>query len=231
MNTMNVIAGLAAVSFGAIALNASATISSGRCPTTNTSGFDCMEWTDSGPWYHTTQNDWFGPGGTSGAGDTFPFTGETSLRCGVGLDCTLTLNGQARMNTETGDDFSIRVIDGSVTGGILCGLVDLNFDPYWYADDDSEETTWDDNSFISDPGTLAPYTGFATGSIGNINFAVSALGINISNGHMHNVQFHNNGVGSPGSYFAFDGPIYNPGHVESGCEISGDLYYNDANAW
>lgn len=214
----------------------------GRCDTTNhsnTADWDCVEWKDTtqtgSPWYHATEEDWFGPDSTNGT--NFAFTGPSELVCfGITLDCTLTLNGQARINTQVGDDFGIKVVDGSVSGGGLCGTVNMDFSTPWYADEDMSSGPWTNASYIPDPGTLnSTPGGSAVGSIGNIAFTAAFGTINISDGVMYGVEFHNNGTGAPGSYFAFDGDILVPdgsgGLEPSGCQIVGDLYNDDINAW
>jgi hypothetical protein len=210
---------------------------SGRCLPTHVDTvdqWDCAEWTDSsGAWHHATESSWFGPDGT---GSTFSFVGEnTLLTCGnAEVNCTLTLTGEGEINSIVGDDFGIRVTGGSVDGGFLCGFVELGFDPNWIVADNSYEGPWTVGNYVSSEGTLFPFGGSTTGSIGNIDLAVPLLGISVPNGHMHDVVFSNNGTNNPSS-FSFNGTIYEMdgmgGHTATDCTVVGELSYGDINAW
>jgi hypothetical protein len=196
--------------------------------------WDCVEWTTTpggSTWMHATEAEWFGPDGTDST--TFSFSGDNVvLTCGTAeVSCTLTLEGHARINTEVGNDFSIRVVDGDVEGGFLCGFVDLNFDPYWYFDVNNHSGPWTDNSYVANQGTLAPYTGSTVASVGNIDLAVSLLGISVTDGHIDDVVFENGGAGNPSS-FTFNGSIDESDGTPTGCTISGGVVsYDDINAW
>lgn len=242
--TSVIVAAGAAFSLSAHADPAPHGITDGRCmpshPNTTsgtTNPFDCVEWKDSsGDWHHATVSEWFGPDGLEGVSDPFAFSGPSELVCsGITLDCTLTLEGYARINTEQGNDFGIKVVDGSVSGGLLCSSVSMDHSTPWFVDENTSTGPWNNSSYISDAQSLDDNeTGYAAGSIGNIAFTAAGGLINISDGVMYDVEFHNGGSGNP-SYFAFDGDILVPdgsgGLTPSGCEIIGNLENDDINAW
>ncbi len=195
--------------------------------------WDCVEWTGAGTMTgndnHASEGGWFGPGGTSNANDTFVFRGDSALACPLAsADCTLELRGQVRVNTETGNDLSIKVLDGSVSGSsFLCGSINISGFP-WYAADTSEHDVFDNASYISSPGGGSEPNGVGIGNFGNID--LSALIYNISDGHVHDVEFSNGdpSVSDP-SYFYFNSVIYEDGsaHSSQGCSVDGKLYIAD----
>lgn len=226
---------MAAVPIGAIL----ATSNAHAACNANTSSWDCVEW-DTGNANNTGGN-YIGPGGTSTVGgtgtpsdsDVFTFTGRSNLGCSIAsAECDLTLYGQVKVS-DVADELGIKVTGYNLAGGGLCDSIELRGFP-WYAADVSEHDSFVAGSAITNSGTLVPYSGTATGNMGNIGIYAFFGLINITDGHVHNVTFNN--VSNGDSYFHFDSAVYVDGSSDndSGCDVDGDLYTisgEGLNAW
>ncbi|WP_416390847.1 hypothetical protein NR756_13200 [Alloalcanivorax xenomutans] len=173
----------------------------------------CIEWSNGTDTYHFNgdgghEDDWHG----HPSGGDFVFQGNTVLNCPLTpeLDCTLTLDGQVKKFEVDGQwHIGIRVNDSEVSGGLLCGAVDVGGFP-WYLGPTNEHDVFDENSGISWPASLI-------GNFGNID--VTALTIPVAtNTHIHDVTYDNVNT------FSFDGNLYENGtEVDTGCSVVGDL--------
>lgn len=180
--------------------------------------WDCVEWTDtSNQWWHATNSDWVGPSGDDTT--TFVFSGPSDLGCGIiTADCTLTLNGQVRIDSP--GEMGIKVLSGNVTGGGLCDSIDLGQFP-WYAGSTSDHT-FNSSSYIPPQTTISYRAGYAEGNLGNIDLGLPIIP-DIDDGHVHDIRFVNDGTNP--SYFAFDSVIFTGGSADnnSGCSVVGNL--------
>lgn len=213
---------LGAASFG-LTQAANAGWDSGDCGAT-----PCIEYGNS-PLSHfdvndTDRSDWHGVPGTGTDGtlnngaDPFIFSGDTNLVCdGIAIDCTLSLSGYTRIAGSNPYNIGIMVSEADVTGGLLCGLVDVGGFP-WYIDQNNEHGPYSD---ASDVGIPYPITSFI-GSIGAIDIDVSFPPIHKADMHMHDVTYNNSDTFSFGTG-SNDSNLYYEDETLSGCTVSGDL--------
>jgi hypothetical protein len=228
----------------------------------------CIEHKDAnGMWWHFNgegdhTNIWHGyPINEDGQAPEEPFTfcGQSSLSCTVGgipvdLDCTLCLDGYVKKFQDDDNNWLIGV---KVTGGTVspgdggCDDITLGGFP-WYAGDNqpapgNEHDNFGEHSGVPYAGSTLP--GMFTGNFGAIDITYTLFGIPVSlvtSGHVHSVDFNNNGGGMVRSDFQFglasttgDDIIYEDGNADtdSGCTVSGTLTLDpdgepmDINIW
>lgn len=154
-------------------------------------------------------------------GTPFTFSGETTLVCDDNtVVCDLSLDGYVKI--EDSNTVGIKVVDADVTGGIFsgCGAVEVNGFP-WFMDGNGSHGPYNNSSGVS---SSSPYVG----SIGLIDVAVPILGIDVDDGHMHDVTYNNLDTFSFGTG-DLDETIYINGSADddSGCSVSGDLRLED----
>lgn len=150
--------------------------------------------------------------------DPFPFSGDTHLSCGVSVDCDLELSGYVNITGSNPYDIGIMVTGADVTGGLLCAGVTVSGFPWFIAPNSY------DGPYTNPPVTGVPYSSPMTlvGSIGPIGVQVPLLGINVVNGHMHDVGYNNSTAFSFGVNGG-DPVIYNSDETPSDCTVSGTL--------
>lgn len=216
----------------------------GQC--TSTGPAPCIEYFNGTSWSHFNGDGghadiWHGPSGDAPDDqdpgtrtNTFEFCGDTSLTCGSAVvECELCLYGQVRKCYDDSNStwkVGIRVMDADVTGGAfsLCGFVSVTGFP-WYIDENSEH-----GPYSNDCDVGIPYDSTATptidliGSIGPIGVSVPLLGINVTNGHMHDITYNNIDT------FVFgvdwrDEIIYNSSEGSTGCTVTGSLEMQPSN--
>ncbi|MFT0139416.1 hypothetical protein ACEK07_32660 [Alcanivoracaceae bacterium MT1] len=190
---------------------------SGDCSATSTR--PCIEHSDG--YYFTNTGVWEGDPTT---GAPFTFSGSTVLTCGSNVvDCTLSLEGKARIEMDgSTPKVGIEVSNGSVTGGFLCGFVNVGGFP-WYIDENNEHGPYSNAASVGIPynaGSTPPIN--FIGSIGTIDVSVPLLGINVTDGHMHDVTYNNSDTFSFGTG-SLDPNIYDQNENATGCTVSGDL--------
>lgn len=172
----------------------------------------CVE-LDGGTDHFSDFGTWYGhPGGGS-----FEFSGVTDLSC-PGLPtatCTLTLNGDVRLQSGSPDTVGIRVNSGSVSGGgLLCGLISISNFP-WYLGDNGMTSGWMPGSGVDVAG---PYVG--TFGVIDVNVVPSPTMEYIKNVSYDNVNTFN-----------FNEDLYEVGTTTStGCSVVGDLELQNANS-
>ena len=217
---------LGAASLG-LSQAASANWQSGICPQPNMGPAPCIEWSDGTNTYHFN-----GDGGQAGEwhghpnGGSFNFKGRTTLICDNNtVECDLGLDGRVRKDYDPVDGtwkVSIEVSDATVDNGLLCGFVNVSGFP-WYIDENDEH-----GSYTSAVDVGIPYNNATTppidfiGSIGPIGVSVPLLGINVTNGHMHDITYDNSNTFSFGTGM-LDENIYASDETLTGCTVSGDL--------
>lgn len=157
----------------------------------------------------------------------FPFSGTADLTCGLGLSCSLTLEGNVN---KDGNKVNIEIVGGqAVAGDLLCGLVDIQASPSdpWYIGPTTQH-----GGFGPAGGIVIGGSGPYSGNVGNISFEVAnPLGsifdpiVDLENVHVHNVIFNNNGSGA--SSFYFNSEFFQDGSdAGTGCTIEGELFAN-----
>lgn len=235
--------------FGAVLLGGSqsafANWDPGPCTAADKAGpAPCIEYEDSSTtpvtWWHFNgdplhTNQWHGPndagGSTGSATNTFEFTGTSTLSCGsLEATCDLTLNGQVKKFQDASGNWKVgvKVLSGNVgSGGALCGAISVGGFP-WYAGPDNPNTDpyhgpYDNSTGVDYPGPTAPNL---IGSMGTIDVSVFLVPqCTVSDTHIHDVIFSNNGSGV--SYFQFANELFTFPHSGTGVSVNGQLLVND----
>ncbi|MGB1764966.1 hypothetical protein [Alloalcanivorax xenomutans] len=227
---------LGVASFG-LTQAASAGWDSGACPQPHTGPAPCIEHYDASTGTTTHFNgsgshagDWHGNPAT---GAPFTFKGRTNLTCGfASVECDLALDGKVRKVYDTANNtwkVGIEVSNATVDNGTFCGAVTVGgFE--WYMNEDAPHPLppkYNDDNDVGIPydiNATPPITMQAI--IGPIDVSVPILGINVSNGHMHNVTYDNTNTFSFGTDWR-DPVIYDENDDPTNCEVSGDLELED----
>lgn len=181
----------------------------------------CFEYYDdsAGDTYHFNgdgahEDVWHG----SPLGGDLTFTGDTVLTCPgyPELDCTLTLDGQVKkFEDANGWNVGIKVTDGSISGGLLCGSVDVSGFP-WFAGTLNTHDNFGETTGIAWPGPLEGNIGGSPDS-GGIIVSLFSSAI-VSDSHIHNVTYNNVDT------FSFTENLYENGtDDDTGCSVVGDL--------
>lgn len=225
---------LGVASFG-LTQAASAGWDSGACPQPHTGPAPCIEHYDASTGTTTHFNGsgshagvWHGDPAT---GAPFTFKGRTTLQCSFAtVECDLALDGKVRKVYDSANStwkVGIEVSNATVDNGTFCNAVTVSgFN--WYMDENGEHGPYSDNDDVG-----IPYDASATppidlvASIGPIGVQVPLLGIDVNNGHMHDVTYDNLNTFSFGTDWR-DPTIYDSNENSTGCSVSGDLQLLDS---
>lgn len=261
----NVLPALFSLAALAFVQTASADWDPGDCsPIPNPSGtVPCIEHKDSnGNWWHFNgggghAGEWHGyPVNEDGSQpeEPFSFCGVSSVSCVVSgqtveLDCNLCLDSEFKKFQDANGEWlvGVRLVDGVVNPGDAgCSDISLGGFP-WFAGSSFDHNNFDNATGIpyagsTLPGTITGNFGGGTSNGGGIDIIYLGFITLVDDGHVHGVDFNNNGDGMVRSDFQFglasttmDAMIYDGTGTPSNCTVSGTLAVEnpaqDINVW